>query len=193
MRLRDENKRRMILSSAAKLFSEQPFHKVRLDDVAEAASVGKGTVYIYFSSKEDLYFSLVYDSFADAVKRISEKLDGKDLNFSDKMRVVVDVFVDFALQTPQIFEVMRTAGVPDRTTLWDAKRQELCGLIEQTIRQGIAAGELTDIRPDYTAVYIPSMVRALMSYVPKEAIDGAIFRQHMSSFILNGILKERTQ
>src|ERR1700733_5896964 len=104
MRLRDENKRRMILASAAKLFSEQPFHKVRLDDVADAASVGKGTVYIYFSSKEDLYFSLVYDAFADAVKKLADQLNGKDLKFSDKIRTAVEVLVDFAIQSPQIFE-----------------------------------------------------------------------------------------
>jgi AcrR family transcriptional regulator len=52
MRLRDENKRRLIVQTAVRLFSELPFHKVRLDDVAEAAGVGKGTVYIYFKNKD---------------------------------------------------------------------------------------------------------------------------------------------
>ena len=53
----DEQKRQLIIDTAARFFATQPFHKVRLDDVAAAAQVGKGTLYIYFKSKEDLYVS----------------------------------------------------------------------------------------------------------------------------------------
>jgi AcrR family transcriptional regulator len=46
-----EAKREAILETAAKLFAQRPFHEVRLEDVASAAHIGKGTVYIYFKSK----------------------------------------------------------------------------------------------------------------------------------------------
>ena len=61
----DERKRREIVKVATKLFASRPFHQVRLEDVASLAGIGKGTIYIYFATKEDLYCSLLHDGLAD--------------------------------------------------------------------------------------------------------------------------------
>ncbi len=53
-----------ILQSASRLFSEKRFDEVLMDEVAQAASVGKGTLYRYFRDKEDLYFAVVFDGIA---------------------------------------------------------------------------------------------------------------------------------
>lgn len=52
MQVQDEEKRLKILTAAAELFAAQPFHKVCLSDVAEAAAVGKGTLYTYFNNND---------------------------------------------------------------------------------------------------------------------------------------------
>src|SRR5580704_4327091 len=153
MRLRDENKRRLIVETAVKLFSEQPFHKVRLDDVAEAAGVGKGTVYIYFKNKEELYYSLVYEGFAEMIDGLHLKVGQPGQNSAAKLRTIVDAIVEYGVQHPQFFEVLRTVGVPDATTSWDAKRKEGADLIEKVIREGIAAGEFSVIRPERVGLY----------------------------------------
>src|SRR6266480_3299827 len=72
----DEKKRALITATAARLFATQPFHKVRLDDIAAEAKIGKGTLYIYFDSKEDLYFSLIYDGLGRLVDTLREQLFG---------------------------------------------------------------------------------------------------------------------
>lgn len=41
-----------ILDVAADLFANKPFHEVKLEDIAARARVGKGTLYLYWSSKE---------------------------------------------------------------------------------------------------------------------------------------------
>ena len=46
-----EEKRRLVLAAAAKRFASHPSHKVRLDDIAAEARVGKGTLYTYFETK----------------------------------------------------------------------------------------------------------------------------------------------
>jgi AcrR family transcriptional regulator len=188
MRLRDEKKKRMIVQTAVRLFSEQPFHKVRLDDVAAAAGVGKGTVYIYFKSKEDLYYSSVYDGFADLVTSLGGQLKEQRGPFSDTLKLIIKSLVEFSIRYPQLFEVMRTVGVPDASSEWDAKRREISSLIENVIRQGVAAGELADTRPDHTALYLLAMVRAVMQYSPV-AVDGNALGQHIASVLLDGIRK----
>lgn len=48
-----------ILHAARELFARNGFHETTLDDIARHAEFGKGTIYNYFSSKEDLFFTIV--------------------------------------------------------------------------------------------------------------------------------------
>ena len=51
------------MAAASRVFAARPYHVVCMDDVAEAARVGKGTLYRYFPSKEDLYLGVVAEAF----------------------------------------------------------------------------------------------------------------------------------
>jgi len=189
MRLRDENKRKLIVQTAVKLFSEQPFHKVRLDDVAEAAGVGKGTVYIYFKNKEELYYSLVYEGLADSVERLRGRIQQPGLSFADKMHAAAEELVEYGVRYPQFFDVLRTVGIPDAGSLWDAKRREYCDLVEGFIRQGNSDGDCDDSHPEWTAVYVASNVRAAMLYGPKTANPKEL-ADHIAKGLLRGIAKK---
>ncbi|MGD0390006.1 MAG: TetR/AcrR family transcriptional regulator [Tepidisphaeraceae bacterium] len=186
MRLRDENKRRHIIETAVKLFSEQPFHKVRLDDVAEAAGVGKGTVYIYFKNKEELYYNLVYEGFANMVDRLQAQVKEPGLDAAGKLRTVVAGIIDYGTHHPQFFEVLRTVGVPDASSSWDHKRKECADLIEKVIRDAMAAGEFNDSHPERTPLYLMAMARAVMLYGPKVQ-DKDDLIEHITSVLLRGI------
>src|SRR5207249_12012009 len=61
-----EDRRQEILDAAQRVFSERGVSKVTVADIAEAAEVAKGTVYLYFGSKEHLLLAL-RDRFTDAL------------------------------------------------------------------------------------------------------------------------------
>jgi AcrR family transcriptional regulator len=186
MRLRDENKRKLIVQTAARLFSEQPFHKVRLDDVADAAGVGKGTVYIYFKNKEELYYSLVYEGFAEMVDGVQAKVSADNADNTSKLKLIVTAIVDYGVDHPQFFDVLRTVGIPSADTSWDAKRRQCVVLIEKVVRDGIAAGEFQDPQPERVGLFLMSMVRAVMLYGPKVE-DRQDLSDHISRILLQGI------
>jgi AcrR family transcriptional regulator len=50
-----DDKRERILAAATAVFAERDFHRVQVSEVATRAGVGKGTVYLYFSTKDDLH------------------------------------------------------------------------------------------------------------------------------------------
>src|ERR1700754_3218540 len=112
MRLPDDNKRRQILSTAAEMFASQPFHKVRLDDVAAAAGVGKGTLYVYFQSKEDLYLTLVFESIQLLLGRMKSQLAADHSGAMHRIQTIVNELVDFAFQHPPFFELIKAQGLP---------------------------------------------------------------------------------
>jgi AcrR family transcriptional regulator len=187
MRLRDDQKRRHILESATRLFATEPFHKVRLDDVASAAGVGKGTLYIYFSSKEDLYFSIFYEGFSALVDGLREQLSAEPTP-TVALETIVAGLTKFAFQNPQMFELMRTVPVPKDRGDWDGKRVELTALIEQAIRRGIERGELEDPRPDLTAQYVPGLVRSAMLFGPS-GLDHQELVSHILRLLRQGIYR----
>lgn len=188
MQVMDEQKRAKILSAAAELFATQPFHKVLLSDVAEAAAVGKGTLYIYFKSKEDLYLAVLYSGFSRLVDWLREQMDEDIHSPAEDLEVVIRETIRFAYQNPHLFEVMRT--VPgweaiDRAK-WDAKRRELKGLIESIIRRGIGQGIFDDAHPEFTARYIPGLVRSVL-LEGIETVDRKALTDHMLHFIRSAI------
>ncbi|MBI1371579.1 MAG: TetR family transcriptional regulator [Phycisphaera sp.] len=173
MRPVDPTKRQRIIDAATRLFATRPFHEVRLDDVAAEARVGKGTVYLYYTSKDDLYLSLLLDGFAHLVDRLGDGgLDGLDPEAA--LRHTVDQLVTFSFAHPHFFELTRRVGVPTGQPEWEAKRRELFDIIEGVIRRGIAEGRFEDPLPQLTARYLPSLIRAALLFMPDELTPDAL-------------------
>ena len=55
----ENGKRTQILRAATDVFSAREFHTVPVEDVATAAGVGKGTLYLYFPTKEQLFYATI--------------------------------------------------------------------------------------------------------------------------------------
>lgn len=52
-------KKDRIVTAAMEIFGQRPYHQVKIEEIAERASVGKGTVYEYFGSKEELFIAMI--------------------------------------------------------------------------------------------------------------------------------------
>jgi AcrR family transcriptional regulator len=178
-----EIKRRKISDTAARLFATRPFHKVRLDDVAAAAQVGKGTLYIYFKSKEDLYVSLVSEGFTQLVQKLS---DVADLPPLQALKEIIRQLVVFSFAHPNFFEMMRTVPQLTNHASLLRMRKELSDLITKTLRRGVRQGTWSDPHPELTAIIIPGMLRSAMLYGPRE-LDGDVLTQHILRLVFEGI------
>lgn len=71
----DPVKRERILDAAGELFARFGFRKTSIDEVAEAANVGKGTVYLVCRSKEDLFYQVVHRELRAWVAEIGAMID----------------------------------------------------------------------------------------------------------------------
>jgi AcrR family transcriptional regulator len=84
-----------IIDAAAQLFAERHFHEVRMDDIAAKANVAKGTIYLHFKDKDDLYRALAIDSLKKLSQRIhaaTEDLDDPAAKLLGLHREVVRFF-----------------------------------------------------------------------------------------------------
>src|SRR5512134_1564853 len=73
-RKKSEETRLAILSRAAEVFSERPFHEVLTDEISARLRMGKGTLYRYFASKEELYFATIVEGLQGMNEAVDETL-----------------------------------------------------------------------------------------------------------------------
>ncbi|MEK7241093.1 MAG: TetR/AcrR family transcriptional regulator [Gemmatimonadota bacterium] len=86
---RPDDRPREILDAALRVFSRQGYAAARLDDVAAAAGVTKGTIYYYFASKEDLLIRLVASRDREVFADLETLLDGLTGPVSSKLRMLM--------------------------------------------------------------------------------------------------------
>ena len=69
-KLSREDKRRRIIDAAVEVFAAKGFFGARVSEIAEAAGVADGTIYLYFKSKDDILISLFEEKMQDIIERL---------------------------------------------------------------------------------------------------------------------------
>jgi len=72
-----EEKRRLILDAAVRVFAHKGFHTSRVGDIAEEAGVAHGLLYHYFSSKDEVLETIFRETWSDLLAEIDE-IEGSD-------------------------------------------------------------------------------------------------------------------
>src|SRR4051794_21692152 len=94
-----------ILDAASRLFSERRFHEVLMDEIALVAGVGKGTLYRYFHTKEDLYLKLLERASEHYRARLRQAADSTTGARGRLVAVVAEVLAYFHEQ-PHLLELI---------------------------------------------------------------------------------------
>jgi len=94
-----------IMNAALDVFAEKGLKNATMDDVAERAELSKGTIYLYFKSKEHLFFALDHragemlrERFAEAVRSVATGIE--------KVRAIGRAYYRFCFDFPNYFKAM---------------------------------------------------------------------------------------
>src|SRR3954454_4959483 len=88
-RKQPETRRSDIVTAALRLFAAKGFAATRLDDVAEAAGIAKGTVYLYFAIKEELFREVVRQVLLPTQDRLEETIAAHQGPAADLVRLLL--------------------------------------------------------------------------------------------------------
>lgn len=175
-RVKTISKKEEILEAASRVFAEKEFHEVLIDDVAALAGVGKGTVYRYFRTKEELYFETLLQAFddlsatlADAVAeetspmRRLEKIVRESLRFSWERRHLLGLF-----QRDERRFAMREAELCLR-------REGMMALVQKVILDGIERREFRGVDARIAAELLRGMIRTANCFrTEDDSVDGLV-------------------
>lgn len=162
-----ENRRAAILRAARTVFARRGFTNTMMDDIAEAAGVAKGTVYLYFTSKEQIFMEALLERARELEHVASEALAAAQ-NFRDKVRVFIEVRLRYLSEHQDFFRIY---GAEFRNMCM--MRKPLDAEVHELIRKGeiqlaqalavaVAKGEIRAVDPEVAALTISDITRGLI-------------------------------
>jgi AcrR family transcriptional regulator len=102
----DDHKRQRILDAATAVFAERDFHRVLVSEVAARAGVGKGTVYLYFPTKDDLHRAALEGSLQRLADEIEERA-ASDAAVDRVLQDVVGAILGFFWRRPHLLTLVQ--------------------------------------------------------------------------------------
>ncbi|GMR25112.1 MAG: hypothetical protein BMS9Abin39_0390 [Ignavibacteria bacterium] len=128
-----------ILAAAADLFSQKSYHEVMMEDVAKMIGVAKGTVYNYFTSKEELYFSIMSLRMKNLLASLTEKMKTEHNSIDSLRSYTIHVYM-FMMKYQNFFLMYKRESLNSQSDLCDELRLlegQLKSQLSRIIREGI--------------------------------------------------------
>ena len=183
-------KRATILEAASRIFATRVYHLVTMEDVARGARVGKGTLYRYFPSKEDLYLAIVDGAFGVLIGRL-EAERAADASPGTTLRRMIEAVVEtFAEHLPSFRLIHRGEGrlFLRKKEVIRARRAHIAHLLGETLDRGVEAGVFRKV--DRTLA--PSMLIGMVWGTALNHADDTpaeILARRIGDLYLHGILE----
>ncbi len=100
-----EQRRKLILSAAEKVFFSRKGESATMDDVAEKAELSKGTLYVYFRNKEDILYALAEKGVELLSKILLLSFEETDTGI-EQLSKIADAFIGFSEKQPHYFSLL---------------------------------------------------------------------------------------
>jgi AcrR family transcriptional regulator len=102
-----EHRKQSILDAAREIFSQNGFHSTRMEDIADEAEVSKGTLYLYFQSKEELLAHLLLEGLDLLLTALEdEDLIPEDASAGERIRHLAQIYIGLSETHPDYLRLM---------------------------------------------------------------------------------------
>jgi AcrR family transcriptional regulator len=169
VRTADPARVQRIIDSAAQMFSRRHYHEVRMDDIAAQAGVAKGTLYLHFKDKEDLYLALLLNGVQRLFDDVQRRVAGQRTP-EEKLRAFVRETVQFFERYPYFLELaerVEASGPAARVSPLRATRERFLNLLAGVLEEfdGVAGYAVED--PALAALALAGMTREILRFHPR--------------------------
>jgi AcrR family transcriptional regulator len=188
-----------IVSAALEVFAEKGFAAARIEDIAKTAGISKGAVYLYFSTKEDLFRAVVQDAVVPSVANLQADITTANLDIASLLRMILPRLAEIVATTKLAAVAKMVVGesgnFPELARVWyDSVIQRAIGTLSRLIEEGQKQGKIRsgDPRVHAFSVMGPMLMgvlwRETFTPIGADEIDlPALARQHVET-ILDGLL-----
>lgn len=162
-----EFRRTSILEAACRAFARCGYEGTTVDTIAAEAQIAKGTVYLYYKSKADIYHAAVKHGL-EGLYADTERVLSLDLSCREKLRQFVALRFEYLDRNRDFYRIYMSefGDVLSRPTLVQEQKREMSRrqmeLLESVIAEAVAKGEIRAIPVAATARAIYDVIRGLI-------------------------------
>jgi len=189
---RKEKKRERMLEVAAELFSKKNYHEVMMDDVARLTDVAKGTVYNYFTSKEELYFSIMSTKLGHLNSSLKNKI-ASEISVIDSLHTYTIQLYMFMMKYQNFFLMYQKEYLNAQNEFCDELRvmnEELKSILSDIIYKGKREHHFRDIEENFAVqIVLGSIFGAVQRGIENKYIGDKLVeeREKLFDFVLHGL------
>ena len=185
------DRRKLIVDAATQAFALYGYKATTMDQVAKIAGVGKGTIYTFFTTKEEL-FDEIMNTLIQLMKRVADQEYDPGRTFFDNLSRILSRMLDYREKhqlAHKMVQEVRDMGTPKATEGLDRIERALLGYIEIKIGTAVEKGELKPCDPGLTAFILVKLYFALATEWPKsnEPLDKESMTDIFRSYLMDGI------
>jgi TetR/AcrR family fatty acid metabolism transcriptional regulator len=187
-RKKSTDTRLAIIRCAAQIFSERDFHEVLTDDIAQRLGIGKGTIYRYFGSKEELYLAAIGDGLDGLHAAVTQVLQ-RDAALATTIDAVARTMINYFWRQRDFFVLMHRLEPKLKArerAQWRERRNEVVGMIQRVIERAAARGEISRVNARLAVEVLFGMIRGVCVY-RAEADRPEELTRLVTSIFLRGI------
>lgn len=172
-----QQRRNDILDAAEIVFFEKGYATAKMDDVAEQAELSKGTLYLHFKNKEELYFGLTHRALVSLRQRFQTVLD-EEASGLEKVLNIGYAYRQFSIDEPEFFKTIafyektQLEGTEEGLEIVEKCHMEGQGalkLVSSALQQGIEDGSVSkDIEPWRTAFLLQGLSNGILQLIARE-------------------------
>lgn len=187
--------RQFILERAAKEFAQCGYEGTTMDRIAEAAEVSKGTLYNYFSGKQEIFFSILHYGMDQVLKMIDQALE-EERPIEEKVRILTTLFLEFFQEGGEIHRILMVESerimMAVHMNLGKMMREHISAFISHLVnfmREGQEAGVFRKTDPELAAMIFMNIITADLKHtlVTGKKRPAAIKADEISAFALGAL------
>src|ERR1043165_2021504 len=159
-----------ILEAARKIFALKGFNDATVDDIAEAAGVAKGTVYLYYQSKRDVYFAALKFGIAEMYSSLLQEVQ-KQSTPEEKLRALIAAKLTYFDENRDFFKIYYSelGNIPSAhpsgiDSEFKSLYQEQARLVETILREGARKKAVRTLRTEQAAFAISDVIRGVVTH-----------------------------
>src|SRR5690348_9762595 len=159
-----EDKRRLLLDAAVRVFARKGYHASRVGDIAEEAGVAHGLLYHYFKSKDEVLEAVFHENWSVLLERIAG-VEETDEPAADQLRHIAAIVLRTWLHLPDVVRVVvREFGRSPELAERIGELAQPIEAIERVIARGVERGEFRkDVDPRVAATVVYGSIDELLT------------------------------
>lgn len=149
-----DSRRQTIVDTSAKVFARSGYHATGINDLCAANELGKGALYHYIGSKEEL-LAAIHDRVMDEVMQSAERVEAASGTPTEQLTMIGDQLLDVIARYPDhvwVFLHEFPALTGERAEQFRRRRREFERVVEAILEAGIKSGEFRDVDPRLTTL-----------------------------------------